>query len=197
MNRTELKNAICQYFTECGQPRAMLPKIIEAIKKATNAQTIDADFPQSLDRKTTRYMQAAGLGMGDEFYWAISKNFDVKHYHTVAGFVKAYEEILEVEAEEEYKLEQAIMEEIGDLQGELAQWDENLYDEMGGSSAAIVIYPQYIEVRAYENGWGSRLPKAGRKYVGSREDIRWQYPLSAIDSLKALNLPTVQAQNKC
>jgi hypothetical protein len=187
--RVELKTAICRYLTdECNFldngvfrhiTKSELSKILVKIKDCAFTNfAIDDD---NLRDKTIRaYTKTLGLKVGDDFYQKISWCFDVSKYSDIAGFVKRYEAIVEREAEEDEALEAKISETIDPYYG-----DEyaNIYDDLGGPSIAILIHSDHIEVRAYEKGWGDRLPKKGRKYVGNIDQIVWRYPLSALDSL--------------
>lgn len=192
MTRDELKNKICTYFVGCGIDRSKLAQILKIIKDAASSFSIKLDNQTiaEFDAKTRRYIKEVGLVPGDEFHYRISWNFAPEHYEKCAEFVEAYLEILVDEYESEAKIEAEIQEAIGEAYG----WDEHLYDELGAPSAAIVIFPDYIEVRAYENGVGAHLPKKGRKYVGCRDDIRWHFPLESLESLKNTGFPIVQAQ---
>jgi ribosomal protein S17E len=187
--RSELKNAICQYLTDQCKilengvfrpiDKSELSKILIKIKDCAFT-----DYPldnEDMRDKTIRdYAKKLGLKVGDGFYRKISWSFDHSKYNDIAGFVKRYEAILEREAEEEQALEAKISEAIDPYYG-----DEYaaIYDELGAPSIAILIHPDHIEVRAYEKGWGDRLPKKGRKYVGNVDQIAWTYPLSALGSL--------------
>ena len=45
---------------------------------------------------------------------------------------------------------------------------------------------QPIEFVANENGYGDRLPKKGRKYIGSQGDRRWTLPLEHLDQVRKI-----------
>ena len=171
----------------------MLPTILEKIKAAAYGSEVLTEEslagPSAYDRPTIAYIKKAGLKIGDEFYYRVSWNFDFSHYRPVAEFIRAYEGILEAEAMAEQAIEAEIGNQLYEATGSLYGWDENLYDEVGGPDAAIVVFPEYVEVRAYVSGVGNRIPKANRTYVGAKGDMRWHYPLETLSLLEDKGFP--------
>jgi hypothetical protein len=186
--RTALKNDICQYFlSNSDAKREQLPVILQKLKDAA-FRSMAIDSEHLADRKTAKYIKEIGLKLGDEFYYAVSFNFSPKHYNPIVGFIVRYEAIQSAEIEAEYELEAEIDKEIDD------QWGCVEYDELGAPDFAVIIHPGHIEVRAYEKGVGNIIPKQGRKYIGSQEQIAWRYPLSALPSLQ-MGRPIVKVED--
>jgi hypothetical protein len=83
---------------------------------------------------------------------------------------------------------------------ELAEEAENLYasieaeknksqtfrddDALNEVEAYAIVYSDRIEVTANETGMGDRIPK-GRKYVGGKGDMRWEYSLDRLPEILA------------
>ena len=188
-DRDALKKDIIAYLTSVGvTDRDLLAKALKAIKDAAYADhKIDSDDMK--EKHIRDYAKACGLKIGDEFYYALTRNFSPRHYSSLVPFVKRFENIQSAEAEAEYELESKIDNEI--YEQCMDPLSDGYYDELGAPDFAVCIHPKYIEVRAFEKGVGEVLPKQGRKYIGSQGDMRWSFPLSSLDELKTLNRPIV------
>lgn len=194
--RDALKRDILIYlrdFTDVTD-RDTIKKALGSIKAAAyetasvNAE-VRRNFKNYLSKRTCRGKLA--IADDEEFYYRISWHFAPRHYRAIAAFVKRFELVLEAEQQAEAELESAINEKI-DQQSSDPLADE-YYAELGAPDFAIVVYSHHIEVRAYESGVGEALPP-GRKYIGCQGDIRWRYPVSALDSLKRLGRPIVDIE---
>jgi hypothetical protein len=158
----------------------MIGTILSAIKSSSfESLRVESGDEMLKDREIRKYISDAGLSEGDDFYYRISWSFAPSRYHDVAAFVRRYEEIVEFEMQRQQEIEAEIARQI---EGDTA-WDEYSYDELGCPPIAILLYTDRIEVQAFEPGWGDLLPKKGRKYIGCQGDIRWRFPLSALESL--------------
>lgn len=190
--REVLKKEIITYLNEVGvTDKSLIAKALQCIKdSACRDYPIDADMLR--DRAIRDYTKAIGFSQGDAFYYRISWYFAPRHYASLVSFIKRFEAILEAECEAEEALESAIQEEIAFQVDPLG---DEYYDELGAPDFAICVYGDRIEVRAYEPGVGSILPKKGRKYIGSMHDIRWQFPLSCLDELKRSGRPIVSIED--
>lgn len=186
--RQAIKSDILAYCASIGVTnKDALIKTCQAVKDAAfNCAPLDEEMLR--DRQIRAYAAAVGVKKGEDFYFQLSWKFSAPHYTALVEFVKRYEALLEEESKAEMELEQAIQEEI---QGMIDPLADEYYDEMGAPDCAICIYSDRIEVRAYVKGIGDRLPKKGRKYIGSMHDVRWQFPLSSLPQLKALGYPVV------
>jgi hypothetical protein len=187
--RNQLKNDIIAYFSNAGiTDKALVNKALGAIKDAAfYGENLDEDM---LKEKHIRdYVKPLGFIKGQEFYFSLSRNFSPRHYMAIVQFVKRLEDIEEAEAKAEFDIEQKIEEEI--YEQIMDPLSDGFYDELGAPDFAICIYDCHIEVRAYEKGVGDKLPKKGRKYIGSQGDMRWSFPLSMLDELKRCDRPIV------
>jgi hypothetical protein len=91
--------------------------------------------------------------------------------------VKKAWDILQGEYEAKWKLEEAISEQIA----KNTTWrDDEVLDEV---DAFAVVYEEELIVTANEAGLGERIPKKNRKYIGSKGDMRWIFPLSELPAI--------------
>lgn len=166
-----------------------LRKALSKIKEIPHTSEPISSELLSVDQ-TREYTHQLGLTEGDEFYLRISWFFAPTHYPKIAGFVKEIEAIIDAEIQEEARLEAQI-----DAQVTAYRKSEGeLYDDLGQPDFAIFLYADRIEAKAYGPGVGELIPKQNRKYIGSREDIRWQYPLSMEAALRKLGRPVVEIE---
>jgi len=186
MTRQELKQQIINYLNSVGVVD------VDKVKKALEVIKQSADETVSLheidDAKMRKYAKEAKVT--GEFYYRISWAFSPKHYSVIANFVKQFEAILDKEAKAAIAIEEEIEKEIKEIIDPL---DDEYYDEIGCPDFAVVVYADYIEVRAYEPGVGDRLPRKGRKYTGCPGNVRWTFPKGMLEELKAMKRPTVFA----
>lgn len=103
----------------------------------------------------------------------LSHRFSPEAIEEVMPIVEAYEQELEASM----RLDERIEQELCQRQVVL---DE---DTLGEVDAYLIIYADRIEFIANENGYGERLPKKQRKYIGSQGDRRWQFPLSMLNEV--------------
>ena len=79
--------------------------------------------------------------------------------------------------EEALNLEDAVVREESDRR---VTYDDEVLDEV---DAYAIVYDDRIEVTANQPGMGDSIPK-GRKYVGGKGDMRWEYTLDRLDDIK-------------
>jgi len=186
----ELERDVRAYLLECkaqqngravGLTEQMVKKVLSTINSAAfECERVGSKHEMFEDATILQYVLDLELASGDEFYYRISWNFAPSRYRDIIAFVKRYEAIVEAEMKLQQEVEAAIDTEINEQSG---VWDEYSYDDCGQSEIVTFIYADRIEVRAFESGWGDRLPKKGRKYIGCQGDIRWRFPLSALEAL--------------
>ena len=87
-------------------------------------------------------------------------------------------EMYESEIESEFKLEERIQEESN---SRLVVFDDEVLDEVDGYA---IVYSDRIEFVANVNGFGDKLPRKNRKYVGSQGDRRWTFPVDMLAEIK-------------
>lgn len=196
--RQELKKDIVNYLTSVGvTDRSVIAKALEVIKDAAfHNYPLDKDaLTQKQVRECAKF---AHKQEGDDFYTGLCWNFAPRHYETLVGFVVRLEEIVSAEYEAEMALERAIEEEIDrQSQGQYYSSIDEYYDELGCPDFAVIVYSDHVEVKAFESGMGDLLPKKGRKYIGNMDDVRWQFPLSALAELERLGRPVVRVSELC
>lgn len=191
-----LKYKAEQYGRSVGLTGRMIEDVLKQIKSAAwETVRIGSDEEVLQDAVVLRYLADLELPHGSEFYYRISWRFAPSRYHDAVAFVKRYEAIVDAEMRFQEAVEATIADEIDEQTG---VWDEYSYDDQGEPGIAIFLYADRIEVKAFESGWGDRLPRKGRKYIGCQGDIRWRFPLSALESLPqgypVINVAKIEAE---
>ena len=185
MTRDELKSAIISYLISVGvTDKALVAKSLKAVKESAG-ETCDWS---ELNAEMKKYAKDAGVSTDDSFYYRVSWHFSPRHYAVISGFVKEFEKILEDEMEASMALERAIEAEV---KGYIDPSSPDFYDDLGCPDFAILIYPDRVEVKAYEPGVGDIIPRKNRRYVGCAGDVRWIYPASELPTLQSLGRPVV------
>jgi hypothetical protein len=87
-------------------------------------------------------------------------------------------EVYEAELGASLKLDSAIADNI---YKETTYFDDEALDEV---DAYAIVYRDRIEFVAHVNGYGEKLPKKGRKYIGSQGDRRWSFPLNMLSEVR-------------
>jgi hypothetical protein len=109
----------------------------------------------------------------------LAKFFSPAHRQKVVEIGEAYikEELAKVDAA--IALEDAIASET--RRAEVWRDDEALSEV----DAYAIVFSDCVKVTANQTGMGDRIPKAGRKYIGDRQNWVWRFPLSALPEIKS------------
>lgn len=175
--KAALKREIYDYFIEQGGDKRIVAKACEHIKMWGEIQIEMAETFQRTSAKPN-----------DDY---IADSFSPKHQARVADWINRYadlhkEALDHLEAQRNY--------------GEKTCWarDDFEYEDWESTQpiGEIQVHSDRIEVYAFgfTEGFAATLPKQGKKSVGNTNDgYKWQYPLTALDSLKTIRLPILFA----
>lgn len=141
--------------------------------------TIDGTDPAILrdaPLEMRAYIKKLPVEERKEFYWKISRNFDVRLYPKVKEFIKQIEALNEAELNEWVEEEEAKESYIEKQRMDFEVYDHDIYP------GEIVIYDDCIHVTAYEyqDDFSRLIPPCG-KYV---ENSTWSYPISRLHEFK-------------
>lgn|GEM_PF-6691425 len=186
----DLRQEVAAYFRQHGKnadgtalSETTIQKGGEIVLRACFNNDYTVEYVTSEAPHLEAYCTALQLPPDEFFYVDIAQSFDSRHYQTLVGFIKRMESLLEAGFALDEEVEAAIY---------AAAEPEYLdYDELGCPDFVVALYSDHVEVKAFEKGVSEVIPRPGRKYIGSREDVRWRYPLSALPRLKALGRPFV------
>lgn len=172
--KADLKLEIYNYFINQGADKKVVAKACEHVKLWGEVQ-IEAS---EMDGRITPAKPT------DDY---IADSFSPKHRPMVANWINRYADLHKealdyLEAQRNY--------------GEKTCWARDDFEhedwESTQPNGEIQVHGDRIEVYAFgfTEGFAQRLPKQCKKSIGKTNNgYKWQYPLSALESLSKLGLP--------
>lgn len=104
----------------------------------------------------------------------LASRFSPQGVAELLPIVAAYEK----EIEAQYRLESEVQ---AQLHNHSAYMDD---DALYEANAYAIVFSDRVEFVAHVPGYGDKLPRKGRKYIGDKGDIRWQFPVSSLDEIR-------------
>lgn len=150
------------------------------IKKEFRAWILGSGNPERLvDRAFSLVEDAAYEFFADDadVKSALSRNFSPARIDRAVQFARLIQE----DFENTRKRDEAIATAHYESARANSWMDDDAVSEV---DSIAVIYSDRIEVTANVTGMGEKLPKAGRKYVGGKGDIRWSFPLAILPDIR-------------
>ncbi len=172
-NESELRSALVK------NEGIELPELEGSDKQVAWANQIRDKFVASIKHRITDWSK------GGAVYEALYRHSSAKLWIDNRDKLNADKFIQKVaELEQEWKhaedwgnLQESIDTE---LRESVIHYDDEVLDE---ATVYAIVYDDRIEVTANEPGWGDKIP-SGRKYIGGKGDLRWEYSLHRLDDIK-------------
>lgn len=158
----------------------VLPTLEGTEKQIVWAEKIRLDFIQSIGDQITDWDKGSAAYEGLVMIQSAKTWIDNRDKLNPSKFVAKVRDMeKEWKAAEEYEnLQDAIQKEESVHR---ITRDDEVRDEV---DIYAIVYSDRIEVIANILGAGEKIPK-GRKYIGTKGDMKWQYDLSKLDEIKS------------